>query len=218
MLAFVTAPGETADIRGGIGDRSRTAVRVENGELVGSLAALYKCALHKTGLKFDFSPLPQARLLLELRRGELDLGLPLVRRKDRDEYAIFTRTLLNAPFHLYTRESVTKADDLSGYTFAVLRSSASIDLVVKRNAKFMEVDSWSQALELARMGRLDGAVVPEPVISNVHSERFADLRRIDFGSLPTSMYVSKVIANSSGLVQSLNSAILECRLPGGPPH
>jgi ABC-type amino acid transport substrate-binding protein len=199
-----------ADVTVGLGDQNRDAIRLENGRLVGSLAKIYQCTLDKSGLSYDISVLPQARVLHLLERGELSLGLPLVEVLSRNEFAQFTHPMLDVPFVLYTRKEINVSDDLSAYTFTVLRSSASMDLVVERNAQFKEVTSWTQALALARLGRFDGAVIPVPVLGRLEAENFAGLNQLDFGSIPVSIYVSRQINNTDELVRRLNAAIDAC--------
>ena len=199
-----------ADVTVGLGDQNRDAIRLENGRLVGSLAKIYQCTLDKSGLSYDISVLPQARVLHLLERGELSLGLPLVEVPSRNEFAQFTHPMLDVPFVLYTRKEINVSDDLSAYTFTVLRASASMDLVVERNAQFKEVTSWTQALALARLGRFDGAVIPVPVLGRLDAENFAGLNQLDFGSIPVSIYVSRQIDNTDELVRRLNAAIDAC--------
>ncbi len=91
-----------------------------------------------------------------------------------------------------------------------MRASASIDLVTLLKGQYKEVSSWEQALELARLGRFDEAVIPELVLRGFAPENFAGLRQVDFGFLPVSMYVSKQIDNGDELVERLNSAIDQC--------
>lgn len=154
--------------------------------------------------------LPQARVLLLLERGDIHLGLPLVRLDDRDEFAIFTRKFMDISFALYTRKNFELTDNLSGYNFSVMRASASVDLVAQRGAVYTEVSSWLQALELARLDRFDGAVIPKVVLDGLPAESFGGLRQLDFGSIPLSFYVSRAVDNAEDLARRLNAAIDQC--------
>ena len=208
VLASITANAAVVTV--GVGDQNREALSVKNGRLVGSLAKTYQCALDNSNLNYQLRVLPQARVLHQLERGQLDLGLPLVKLSHRDNFAIFTHPMRDVEFHLYTRNNIEVSDDLSGFTFVVLRASASIDLVVDRNARFKEVTSWTQALSLARLGRFDGAVIPRVVINNLAADNFAGLTKLEFGSIPLSMYVSKNIDDSEELALLMNHAIMAC--------
>lgn len=201
---------QASDIRVGVGDQNQKALSIDQGRLVGSLASLYQCPMEKSGLAFDLRPLPQARVLLELERGEIQLALPLVRLDHRDKYAIFTSKLMDIAFVLYTTRDIDLSGELSAYNFTVLRASASIDLVAQRKGRFTEVTSWIQALELARLDRFDGAVIPKVVLKGLAAENFVGLRQLNFGSIPLSMYVSKAADNAAELVQQLNAAIDQC--------
>jgi len=209
-LLMVSCLTQASDIRAGVGDQNQKALSIDQGRLVGALASLYQCPLEKSGLAFDLRSLPQARVLLELERGEIQLGLPLVRLDHRDKYAIFTNKLMDIAFVLYTTRDIDLSGDLSAYNFTVLRASASIDLVAQHNGRYTEVTSWIQALQLARLDRFDGAVIPAVVLKGLAAENFAGLRQLDFGSIPLSMYVSKAADNATELVQRLNAAIDQC--------
>ena len=95
------------------------------------------------------------------------------------------------------------------YIFLVISLGVSYQT---HSAEFIEVESWTQALALAKLGRYDGAVVPEAVIVGLDAENFEGLTRYNFGSIPASMYVSRQIDNTEALVERLNSAIDACRL------
>ena len=210
FLVGICGPVSAASILIGVGDQNRKALSVENGRLTGVLAKLYQCPLDKSGYSYELQLLPQARMLLQLQRGGVSGGLPLVKLSPRDDYAVFTRSLMEVRFVLYTTKDIELSSDLSAYSFTVLRASASIDLVTQLKGHYTEVSSWEQALKLARLGRFDGAVIPELVLRGYAPESFAGLRQVDFGFLPVSMYVSKQIDNSDELVERLNSAIDQC--------
>ncbi len=194
----------------GLGDTNRVALSYENGQFGGSLARLYQCTLDSAGLGYKVRYYPQVRVLHLLERGELDLGLPLARLPERDQYAVFTHPLFETRFHLFTRKSIDPDSDLSGYTFTVLRASASAKIAASRNANFEEVASWTQALSLAKLGRFDGALIPAPIVADIGDDQLNGLKRIDFGSIPVSIYVSKKANNAEQLVATLNAAIRRC--------
>lgn len=194
----------------GIGDTNRVALSYENGQFGGSLARLYQCALDSTDLGYKVRYYPQVRVLHLLERGELDLGLPLARLPERDRYAVFTHPLFETRFHLFTRKSIDPDSDLSGYTFTVLRASASAKIAASRNAKYEEVASWTQALSLAKLGRFDGALIPALIVADIGDNQLDGLKRIDFGSIQVSIYVSKNIDHHDDIVTRLNAAIKKC--------
>jgi len=161
-------------------------------------------------LSFNFRLLPLARLLQELERGEISLGLPMTRLESRDRYAVFTRPLLQIRFILFSNREIAVGDDLSTYSFTVLRSSASVDLLQQHKAQVIEVNDWIQGLALTRLGRSDGSLIPLVVVNNIGKENFTGLRRQEFGSLPLSIYVSGALDNTGELVYQLNAAIEAC--------
>ncbi len=208
----VSYQAHAADVIVGIADQHRQALSFKNGRFVGTLAKYYQCPFDESGLSFNFQVMPHQRVLLKLQRGDISLGLPLAKTESRDKFAIFTRSLLDIPFSLYTRRNINLSNDLSAYTFAVVRNTASVDLVAKHKAKFIEVNNWTQALALANLGRYDGAVIPEVVIKGLDIENFEGLTKLNFGSIPTSMYVSRQIDKTEGLAERLNAAIDACQL------
>jgi ABC-type amino acid transport substrate-binding protein len=202
----------SADVIVGIGEQNLRVLAVEKGRFSGSLAKYYQCALDKSGFSFEYRVLPHQRVLQQLKQGDIDLGLPLVKVESRGEFAVFAHSIVDTPFALYTRRDLNVSGDLSGYTFVVVRHTASVDLAVKHEAQIIEVESWTQALALAKLGRYDGAVVPEEAIVGLDPEVFEGLTKYSFGSIPASIYVSRQIGNTEALVKRLNSAIDACSL------
>ena len=213
LVLLLTAAGISVaeEIIVGVGDRNGDALSVHNGKLVGSLSSYFQCPFDRSGLTFELRLQPQVRNLYLLEKGEIDIALPLVSVSTRDKYAIFTRKMIDIPFHIYTREENSLSDDMSNYKFTVLRGSASADLVTQNNAKFEEVTSWLQALQLAQLGRFDGAVIPAPVIRNIDPGFLDGMKKIEFGAMPMSLYISKKSRDAEMLVQKLNAAIELCQ-------
>lgn len=196
----------------GVGDQNRVAIGVEDKRLVGSLGPTYQCILDKSGIEYDLRLMPQARMLHELRIGNLHVALPLVKFAKWDEFAIFTSSILNIKYVLISKDSFDLSGNLSNRTFTIMRSSASRDLVQLYNANFEEVTSWTQGISLVKLGRYDGAVVPELIIQDLEPKEFEGLTKNDFGYLPLSAYVAKNIGNTDAIVKKLNQAIENCVL------
>lgn len=112
------------------------------------------------------------------------------------------------------REIDLAAKDLSGYTFTVVRSASHGGMgSIADSANFKEVTTWLQALELGRIGRYDGAHIPEPVLANLANlapDKFDELIKQDFGSVSVSTYVSKARKNYESLLEQLNKNIDIC--------
>ena len=210
ILVLLPTLAPATSLRIGMSDTNRVALSFENGGFGGSLAPLYQCAFDNSGFAYEVSFFPQVRVLHLLERGEIDIGLPLAKLPNRDRYAIFTRPLFVTRFHLFTREQIDLDGDLSNYTFVVLRASASARLAASRSASVEEVGSWIQALDLARLGRFDGALIPAPIMADIGGDELDGLRRYDFGSIPVSTYVSRQVENSAAIAARLNRAIETC--------
>ena len=215
VMVFILTFGASFHVRAetvaiGVSDGNFDALGVEEDKFVGSLSKYYQCTLDNSGLNYKIRLFPQSRVLYQLERGEIDLGLPLVKVADRDKYAAFTLPMVDIPFLLYSSNKITESDDLSGNTFVIRRSAASRDLIVARNAKFKEVANWNQALLLAKLQRFDGTVIPAVVAKSFNAEDFEGLYQSNFGSIPISIYVSRQIDNTETLVAHLNTAIKGC--------
>lgn len=208
LSATLYARADTITI--GVADGNFEALGVKNGMFVGSLSEIYQCTIDNSGLNYNIRVFPHARILYKLKRGEIDLGLPLVKMSNRDEFAVFASPMLDAPFLLYSSEQLADSGDLSDYTFVIRRSTASKDLIVARNAQYEEVSSWRQALLLAKVKRYDGAVIPAVIARSFDDEDFDGLYESNFGSIPVSIYVSQQIDNTEKLLESLNLAIKGC--------
>lgn len=200
-----------SEIRIGVADQHQAALGIDNGRFTGSLARLFQCPLDRLGLEFELITMPHARVLLQLKRGDIDVAMPLVRVGHRDSYAAFARSLMSVEFGLFSKTPVELSGDISDLSFVALRSTASVDLVKMRGGSATDVNSWLQALELARLGRYDGAVIPLAALVNLPAESFAGLNQTTFGSLPISFYISRAIDNSSDLLQRFNAAIKACQ-------
>lgn len=46
-----------------------------------------------------------------LKYGTIDVGMPLVRLRERDDYAIFTHTVSRVHFHVYTTRDIGLSGD-----------------------------------------------------------------------------------------------------------
>lgn len=209
LLLLFSSPVFSQTLSVGIATQHSEALRLEVGGLAGSLAVDYQCVFERSDY---YELVPQARLLKMLELGKFDVGIPLVKTDYRDDYAVFTNTIKQIRFHVYSAQEIDlAAKDLSGYTFTVVRSASRGGLgSIADTANFKEVTTWLQALELARIGRYDGAVIPELVLANLAPDKFDGLIKQDFGSVSVSTYVSKARPNYEALVEHLNKNIDIC--------
>lgn len=201
----------TSELKVGIADQHYESLRLENGRLIGNLAEPYQCVMQDADYSIKYYVLPQVRVLNLLKSGGLDIGLPLVQQPDRDEYAVFAQPILSPPFHLYSNQDIDTSGDLSAYTFTVVRSAARGGKeYLQRNPNFIEVNEWSHALAMAQANRADGAVIPAPVIRSLPAKKFEGLKKLDFGSIPLSMYVSRQSPDANEILSQLNASIDSC--------
>jgi len=198
-------------IRVGVVEQNLTVLNVVNGKFIGSKAKLLQCIFDKSGVDFELQLLPEPRVLNLLASGELNIGLPLSRLPVRDNYATFVEPFAYITYVLYTTKDIDLSADLSAYRFVAVRgSSRGGGLFTQRKVQFEEVNSRSQALELVRIGRFDGVIVPGIVVQGINPDLLAGLKSIDVGVVPISLYVSKKAADSEKLAVVMNSAIELC--------
>lgn len=208
LIGSTTSVAETLVI--GVGDQNQKAVSVKNGKLIGSVASNYQCILDKLGFAFDLQLLPQARILRQLEQGEIAIGMPLVKYNDWDEFAIYTNTVIRVPYYLFSSKELDLSQDLSNRTFGIMRASITKDMAIQRNAQYREVTSWLQALSMVKLGRVDGAIIPGPIVEHLGKESFSGLTQAYLESKPVSFYVSKKAKNAENLVKRLNDTIDMC--------
>ncbi len=211
IFFVLVAPVHASSIVVGVADGNTDVLSWRDGRFVGKLGPRYQCVFDNTKLDFVFRTYPHARILHNLESGDIDIGLPLVRVSDRDRYAVFASGILDVDFLLFSSKPIDPDADLTGHTFTVRRSTASKDLVLERNGRFEEVSSWSQAVELAQMGRFDGVVIPEIIANGLPAEQYDGLHRSRFGTIPLSLYVSRQSSQRDELVARFNQAVADCR-------
>ena len=195
----------------GIGEQNKIAIRLENEKVVGSHSKVVQCVLSKMDVTIKYQVLPQARMLHLLKVGKLDIGVPLAKSAIRDKYALFSDPIYWVRYSLYTSNKIDLSENLSDYTFAVIRSSVKGgDKLLEHNPNIIEVNTYGQALKMTKSGRIDGVILPAPVIKNLTDEHLSGLQKQDLEVIPVSMYVSKKLNKSDKIVSQLNTLIESC--------
>jgi len=209
-LTLTAYDANSMDLKLGVSEGNSGALRYVDQKFNGALADKYTCVIENTELNWSIRVLPQARILHNLRNGELDAGIPLAHGKDRDVYAEFSSTIFDAPFYLYTNEELSMQDDFSGLVFGTLRASFNVDLINQRNAKALELNEYMQAIKMTRLGRIDGVVIPAPVVSSFSEEVLKEMTKHAFGSQPAGIYISKKAPRHKHILEKINVAINAC--------
>ena len=211
LVLVVVGPLHAGAVRVGVSDGNADVLNLRDGRFVGMLAQRYQCVFDAVDDEFEFRRYPHARVLHSLESGEIDIGLPLVKVAERDRYAAFPRGILDVEFVLYSYREIGLDDDLSDFTFAVRRATASKDLVAARGGRYREVSSWEQAVRLAQARRFDGVVLPAIVAGGIPAERYDGLHRSLFGTIPLALYISRRSARQDELFERFDRAIADCR-------
>lgn len=177
---------------------SARLVIVENGQVDGVWPDLLREVGETVGCRFDFSPMPRARLEMEFLSGQrLDLMISATRTAERDRHGLFV-ALIHQPMVLLTRSAdadrIASLEALrkSGWRMAMPRSfafSADFRALVGELEAERRVDTVNDIDAVARMlraGRVDFALLSPPqaqaaVVSGLAFRRFDGLPMMEVG-------------------------------------
>ena len=142
-------------------------IGVENGSLVGRFADIYRCVFDRVEGNFQFIEMPLARILFQLEKGELAIGLPLVQTADRDQYADFGGRLFQTEYVYLFLEQYPPLRQVSGLRYAFVRRFIGNQFLQGDNASAVMVAEWKQAVDMVKLGRADVVVLPAVLIDHL---------------------------------------------------
>ncbi len=208
-IAFYSNPSFSVTV--GISEEHAIALSVKDGRLFGKLSKDYQCLFDSLPLETEYVVLPQKRILQHLEMGLISIAAPLIQLDSRDEYALFATPLLREAFYFYSKRKIDPTQDLSDLSFVFIRSAASKYFATQHNAKYGEVNDWTQTIKLVQRGRYDAAILPIEIISSLNADIFKGLQKSLAGYLSLSIYISKKHENSTQLLNQINHAIQRCQ-------
>ena len=116
---------------------------------------------------FQFIEMPLARILFQLEKGELAIGLPLVQTADRDQYADFGGRLFQTEYVYLFLEQYPPLRQVSGLRYAFVRRFIGNQFLQGDNASAVMVAEWKQAVDMVKLGRADVVVLPAVLIDHL---------------------------------------------------
>lgn len=187
----------------------------KDNKIQGSIGEIFQCALDLAHIQYTPRELPVARLLFQLKNGNVDIAVGLAKTKKRNEIAIYTNPLLNMTYFFITaNQSLNKLSDLSNIKIAGLRHSNIIDMIEKLNATPHEVDSYEQAIKMATQSRVVGTILPSTVLSNVDKELLKGANIFQIDNKEISFYISNRATDLDQLKEQINKGISQCKKEG----
>ncbi|WP_167352685.1 substrate-binding periplasmic protein [Marinobacter adhaerens] len=198
----------TPKIRVGVGAEFESVVSDENGRLKGVIAEPYNCLLEGAGYSYEFVTLPLARLVHELRAGNIDVGLPLVHDSSRDDYATFGNTVIKSSYLRISVRSNQQKPDEPEARYVYVRGFAGRALLRGLDGRSFEVSEWSQAIAMLRRQRADYVLITEKTYGALTEFRKTDLIAEKVSDLNVAFYVRKALPK---LAEALNQSNNQCQ-------
>lgn len=205
-------------IQVGVSDGVPEFVGQSQGKLNGALSSVYECVFEKSGLEPHYVSIPLKRGLYYLKRGELDVLLPLARTPERDQSMVFAGELVQAEYSYVSFKPLPTDIAGSNLKFGLVRGFAGHVFVPESAPKTEDVTSWSQLVPMLDRGRIDVSVVPTRLVDIVLGERAKEAFLRKSGELSASMYISPRHKMSNVSFRIMNS-VEACRTQEGIlPH
>ncbi|MDT0603639.1 MULTISPECIES: transporter substrate-binding domain-containing protein [Thalassotalea] len=184
----------------------------QDNKIQGSIGEIFQCALDVSHIQYDSRALPVARLLFQLESGEIDIAVGLAKTINRSEIATYANPLLNISYFFITANPVlNKLSDLSDKQIAGLRHSNIIDMIENLNAIPHEVDSYVQAVKMATQSRVEGAILPITVLSNMDEKLLKGANIFQIDNKEISFYISHKTEDLARLLAQINQGISQCK-------
>lgn len=197
-------------VRVGVVEGIPREIAVDQDQLVGRFSPFYRCVFESLDQQFSFRQMPLAQILYQLKKGRLDVGLPLVQTKERDQYADFGGRLFQTEYVYLLLEDLPPLDQTSGLTYSFIRRFVGEQLLLGEGAKMLAVSEWKQAVDMLKLGRADVVILPwvllGPLMSDFKGPYF--VRSASWVDL--SLYVSN-LTNYESLAVNLREKIRRCR-------
>ncbi|MBY6034212.1 transporter substrate-binding domain-containing protein [Marinobacter daepoensis] len=184
-------------------------IGVEDGKLKGRFASLYQCVFDRVDGDFRFFEMPLARILFELEKGDLAVGLPLVQTSGRDQYADFGGRLFQTEYVYLFLENYPLLRQVPGLRFAFVRRFIGDHFLQGEGARVVTVSEWKQAVEMVKLGRADVVVLPGVLVDQLMAGYLEPYYVRTAAWVDLSLYVSHRYG-SGQLTADLRRAIAHC--------
>lgn len=195
-------------VRVGIGREFTSVIAPENGRLRGELSKAYNCVIDGSGYQFDYVVLPLARLIHELRVGNLDVGLPLVHEPSRDQFATLGDTVIDSSYLRVSLPGNEVQPDESGVRYVYIRGFAGKTILKDLKGSSISVSHWEQAIEMLRRHRTDYVLITEKTFWAMTADSEEPFVVEKVSDLDVAFYVSN---SAPELLDAMNDANARCK-------
>lgn len=178
----------------------------------GTVGDIFQCALDVSDIQYHPRKLPVARLLYQLKNGDIDVAVGLAKTEERDEIATYASPLLTVPYFFISADpTLNTSSNFSNTKIAGLRHSNIINIIRKLDASPYEVDTFDQAIKMATLGRVIGTIVPKTVLSHIDKSELSQVNIFQIDKQEISFYISKKSKYIKPLIAQINQGISECK-------
>ncbi|MCK7549249.1 transporter substrate-binding domain-containing protein [Marinobacter koreensis] len=197
-------------VRVGVVEGIPREIAVDQDHLVGRFSPFYHCVFESLDQQFSFRQMPLAQILYQLKKGRLDVGLPLVQTEERDQYADFGGRLFQTEYVYLLLEDLPPLEQTFGLTYSFIRRFVGEQLLLGEGAKMLAVSGWKQAVDMLKLGRADVVILPwvllDPLMADFEGQYF--VRSASWVDI--SLYVSHS-TEEKGLAEKLRASVRRCR-------
>ena len=152
--------------------------------------------------------LPLARLIHELRVGNLDVGLPLVHEPSRDQFATLGDTVIDSSYLRVSLPGNEVQPDESGVRYVYIRGFAGKTILKDLNGPSISVSHWEQAIEMLRRHRTDYVLITEKTFWAMTADSEEPFVVEKVSDLDVAFYVSN---SAPELLDAMNDANARCK-------
>ena len=207
-LAALSEYALAEPVRVGIGQEFTSVIAPENGRLRGELSEAYNCVIDGSGYQFDYVVLPLARLIHELRVGNLDVGLPLVHEPSRDQFATLGNTVIDSSYLRVSLPGNEVQPDGSGVRYVYVRGFAGKTILKDLKGPSISVSQWEQAIEMLRRHRTDYVLITEKTFWAMTADSEEPFVVEKVSDLGVAFYVNN---SAPELLDAMNNANARCK-------
>lgn len=207
-LTAIVAQAQAEPVKVGIGLEFTRVIAPNNGRLQGELAEAYNCVIDGSGYQVDYVVLPLARLIHELRVGNLDVGLPLVHEPSRDQFATLGDTVFDSSYLRVSLPDNNVRPDGIGVRYVYVRGFAGKTILKDLPGPSIPVSQWEQAIEMLRRHRTDYVLITEKTFRAMTADSEDQFVVEKVSDLDVAFYVSN---DAPELLTAMNNANARCK-------
>ncbi|NMP31302.1 transporter substrate-binding domain-containing protein [Thalassotalea sp. M1531] len=196
----------------GINSSTSKGFYYQDNKLHGEYGGQLQCVLDKLSIHFEQKLLPVARLVASIETGVVDVAVGLARTVQRDKSGHYSEPVMTVPYALISGAVVfSSSHDIRGKSLAVLRSSNMVPMAIEYGGKPHELSNYPQIIKMVLSKRVDGALVPENVISSLNKEQLDSIKFFILKEESVGFYVSRKSPHRQQLINLINANVQACK-------